>query len=281
MGLEFRLLPSAARGATGQPPQPGQAVQTNVAQAAQVLRETSLLYLFRLGYSLTVQLRKLASLLAVGHEGGLTTLDPNRDPASLLPPRLGEPMRDLLRVRPIYSGYLDPHSRPASPLSVVPASRPFASLRELSRGAAFLSDLSTLGKFFTTGIGLRRDNIAEVLDKTTPGPNDALLSDLLGTMIANLLLERPPVLVPIARRDLPALRRTAFGDKDALRNTLQARVRERALGEDEVALLWSAPSQRLVDETLDALGRSLGTLPEDLSSELADAVTRLDGLVLR
>jgi hypothetical protein len=99
-------------------------------------------------------------------------------------------------------------------------------------------------------------------------------------MIANLLLSRPPVLVPIARRDLPPLRRTAWSDRTAIRAALEARVRERALGESEVALLWSEPSRRLVEETLDALSRSLGALPEDLSPELADAVTRLDGLVL-
>lgn len=274
LGLEFRLLPAAARGAGAAQ------VQINVAQAAQVLRETSLLYLFRLGYSLTVQLRKLASLLVEGHEGGLTTLAPQRDPASLLPPRLSEPLRGLLQLRPMYSGYLDATAKPASPLSVVPPLRPLGSLRDLSRAAAFLSDLSTLGKFFTTGIGLRRDNLVEVLSKTTPGPDDVQLGDLLGTMIANLLLSRPPVLVPIARRDLPALRRTSWSDKESLRAQLEARVRERSLGESEVALLWSAPSQRIVDETLDALGRSLGSLPADLPAELADAVTRLDGLIL-
>lgn len=274
LGLEFRLLPAAARG-TG-----AAQVQVNVAQAAQVLRETSLLYLFRLGYSLTVQLRKLAALLVEGHEGGLTTLAPERDPTSLLPPRLSEPLRGLLHLRPLYSGYLDATAKPASPLSVVPPLRPFCSLRDLSRAAAFLSDLSTLGKFFTTGIGLRRDNLAEVLSKTTPGIDDVQLGDILGTMIANLLLQRPPVLVPIARRDLPALRRTSWNDKETLRAHLEARVRERSLGESEVALLWSASSQRLVDETLEALGRSLGSLAEDLPPELADVVTRLDGLIL-
>jgi hypothetical protein len=276
LGLEFRLLPAVAGGRS----QAAQPVQINIAQAAQVLRETSLLYLFRLGYSLTVQLRKLASLLVEGHEAGLTTLSPQRDPASLLPPRLSEPLRGILLLRPLYSGYLDATVRPASPLSVVPPLRPFGGLRELSRAAAFLADLSTLGKFLTTGLGLRRDNLVEVLGSTTPNANDVQLSDLLGTMIANLLLLRPPVLVPIARRDLPALRHTAWSDKATLIARLEARVRERALGESEVALLWSAPSMRLVDETLEALGRSLGSLPEALSPELADVVTRLDGLVL-
>lgn len=294
LGLEFHLLPPAARADTTRAPE----VQVNVAQAAQLLRESladkapvDLLRLFRIGHSLTMQLRKLALLLGKDPNASLLTLVPDEDPASLLPPRLGEPLRGLLLLRPLYSGYLDPGKPSAGPLEAVPAMRPFRSLADLGRAAQFLSDLATLGMFLTAGLGLRRETLAGSLGGTVPGVREVRLDDLLGTMVANLLLERPPVFVPIARRDLPALRRRALGNQAEakalppaalarIRTALLARVKERSPDQREAAALWSAASQRLLDETLETLGQSLGTLPPDLPPDLADAVTRLGGLVL-
>lgn len=288
LGLELQLLPAGMSSQSEQ----AQHVQINVAQAAALLRKSSPLHLFRLGYSLTVQLRKLAGLLVSGKEAGLTTLLPKEDPASLLPMRLGEPLRNLLLVRPLYSGYLEHEPTVGSHLQVVPGARPFLSLRDLGKAAAFISDLSTLGKYLTVGLGLRRDNLHETLHNTVPGVQDAQLADLLGTMIANLLLRRPPVFVPFPRRDLPALRHAALGDApegtaalpkstvEHIRKTLEGRIFERAVSESEAALLLSPPSQRLLDETLEALGRSLGALPASLAPAQADLVARLSGLVL-
>lgn len=296
LGLEFHLLPPAARADTTRAPEVQ--VNVNVAQAAQILRESlaekaavDLLRLFRIGHSLTMQLRKLALLLGQGPNASLTTLVPDEDPASLLPPRLGEPLRGLLLLRPLYSGYLDPGKPSAGPLEAVPAMRPFRSLADLGRAAQFLSDLATLGMFLTAGLGLRRETLAGSLGDTVPGAREVRLDDLLGTMVANLLFERPPVFVPIARRDLPALRRLALGSQAEARSlppatlariraALLARVKERTPDEREAAALWGAASQRLLDETLETLGQSLGTLPPELPPDLADAVTRLGGLVL-
>lgn len=289
LGLEFRLLPQGSPGQSGQAPQ----VVVNVEQASQQLREVSLLYLFRLGYSLTVQLRKLALLLIESNlspDGALTSLTPKEDPISLLPPRLGEPLRGLLLLRPLYSGFLDATQAGGQPLglAVAPTLRPFMSLRDLGAAAALVSELSSLSKFLTTGLGLRRDTLPALLEKTVPGLREVQLSDLLGTMIANHLLERPPVFVPLSRRDLPALHRIALGSGRTLlpavaaqvRTALKARIDERAFGNAEVALLWTPGSERLIDETLATLGRGLSELPPDLRPDLIDAVTRVSGLVL-
>lgn len=299
LGLEFRLLPQGVR-SSGQAPQ----VVVNVEQAAQQLREVSLLYLFRLGYSLTVQLRKLALLLVESNlnlaspvppeagDGALTSLIPREDPASLLSPRLGEPLRGLLLVRPLYSGFLDATQAGGQPLglAVAPTMRPFMSLRELGIAAALVSELSSLSKFLTTGLGLRRESLPALLEKTVPSAREVQLSDILGTMIANLLLERPPVLVPLARRDLPALYQVAMGEGATrtvrpavaarVRAALKARIDERAFGTAEIALLWTAGSERLIDETLATLGRGLSELPAELRPDLVDGVARVLGLIL-
>jgi hypothetical protein len=298
LGLEFLLLPTngpGGRGAGVSLPVAPANVQVNVAMAAKILRETSLLYLFRVGHSLTMQLRKLATLLLSEKEEGLGSLLPSRDLASLLPPRLGEPLRSLLFLRPLYSTYLDREHHPPRDIAddaKVPPPRPFMGLRDFGHATQFLSELSTVAKFLTTGLGLRTDNLAQTLHSTVPSEKDVQLIDILGTMVGNLLLRHPPVLVPIRRHDLLPLRRIALGDAGLgatalqpavaaeVRATLKSRVKERALNEKEVAELWTSASALLLDETLDALGRSLGTLPPELSAAHADAVTRLSGLIL-
>jgi hypothetical protein len=166
------------------------------------------------------------------------------------------------------------------------------SLRDLGRAAAFLAELPSLGRFLTVGLGLRPDILAAALAGTSPPAVDAQLCDLLGTMLANQLLDRPPVFVPLGRQDLPALRLAALGDaqlttgklrpsvEKKLRDRLSERLHERALGAAELALLWTPASQRLLDETLAILATSLASLPTDLSGPAIDLVPRLAGLVL-
>ena len=143
LGLEFRLRPSA-----GDPSDPARrGLRIDAQSAAQVLREVPLLYLFRLGYSLTLQLRKLATLLV---HSALTTLNPKEDPASLLLPEQAAPLRALLELRPLYSLHLEPQraARPSQgssrPLDEEVESprfrevRPFQSLRDLGHGTSTL-----------------------------------------------------------------------------------------------------------------------------------------------
>ena len=108
-----------------------------------------------------------------------------------------------------------------------------------------------------------------MLADKSPPLSEIRLSDLLGTLAANLLLSRPPALVPLARADLPALRQAALGLHEAsaglsaaarrtIRETLRQRVAERSVGTEADALWPPAPSavDRFVDHTLDRGGRS-------------------------
>ena len=232
LGLEFRL-----RAPPGTPAGELRDLQIDPQHAAQILREVPLLYLFRLGYSLTLQLRKLATLLV---QSGLTTLVPKEDPASLLLSEQAAPLRALLELRPLYSLLLDPpktarapagSSRPADDEGDAPRRRevrPFQSLRDLGRAAALIERLSAIDKLMTTGLGLRRDTIVpRRCTGKSPGPAAVKVDDLLGTMVSNLLLDRPPVLVPLPRRDLAQLRWRALGDAAAghPRNGLRATTR--------------------------------------------------------
>lgn len=297
LGLEFQLRPPAEDGKVE-----GRA-RIDAASAAQVLREVPLLHLFRLGYSLTLQLRKLATLL-VG--SSLTTLLPKEDPATLLPPEQAAPLRALLLLRPLYSLYLDKgpqatagSSRPADDEAEAPSSRqvrPFQSLRDLGRATEFLEHLSALDKLLTAGLGLRRETVGKTVEGKSPGVGAVKLHDLLGTMAANLLLDRPPALVPLSRRDLATLRWRALGDAPAARPgtphelrpeaaakvlaTLKARVQERAINEEEARTLANPALREFVASVLTRLGTGLAALPPTLTDAQADAMPSVLGLIL-
>lgn len=316
MGIEYRLRTQAAvaAGSAGAATEGGASAAAattalpgagpvDITRAAEVLREISLLHLFRIGYGLTVQLRKLAVLLLGSSEGVLT---PSRTAGSAasesettarhrLPPRLGDPLAALLLLRPLYSPYLDRTPTENAPLpAAAKAPRPFASLADLGRATALLGELSTLSKLLTTGLGLRAEHIAETLKRSTPGDHEAQLVDLVGTLIANQLLGRPPALVPLARRDLPPLRTVFWGSEapppgpvepradlaTEILSSLRERVHSRSFGEAEFKALWVAESERLLRETLATLAESLAALPADLDGAHLDVLPRLAGLLL-
>jgi hypothetical protein len=154
-----------------------------------------------------------------------------------------------------------------------------------------VEEIRLLCDFLTTGLGLRLDTLPQAVADKSPTLPEVRLHDLLGTMVANLLLSRPPALVPLHRADLPALRQAALGlsadgpapspaARTAVMQTLRARVAERSLGAQEAEALWPAAVDRFVNETLERLGRSLAALPPDLSPEQADAVAVLPGVIL-
>lgn len=281
LGLEFRLRQR----------EPGQAPQS----PGSLLRQLPLLYLFRLGHSLTVQLRKLATMLVTS---GLTTLSPKEDPASLLPSGWAVALAHLLRVRPLYALALDPEApapseeerRSTGEAPAIPRNaRPFGSLRELGRAAAFLEKLGLLDRFFTAGLGLRKETLAATLAGASPDVREAQLGDVLGTMVANALLDRPAAMVPLLRRDLPDLLRRAGGSggpglsqaaRARIVELLQQRIRERAVSPAEEQQLWSDETRAFVEQSLDRLGKGLAALPSPLAAEAADAVPRALGLIL-
>lgn len=258
--------------------------------AAEVLREASPRTLFRIGYGLTQKLGKLAAIIV---SRGFTTprrqLGPGDDPASLLPEWLGEPLRGLLLRRPQLHERLDTSPPPT------PRLRPFRRLADLGRAAKFLEELDGIGSFLTTGLGLRLESLPEVLGRAVPGPAEAKLEDLIGTMIANLLLERPPVVVPLVRSDLPALlaatkldgraaaaeaaRRRALPELVVhhVEKALRERVRERSVSALEAEKLLFPPARRLIDEALAALGKGLTGLAASLADAAAGRAPSSDG----
>ena len=129
----------------------------------------------------------------------------------------------------------------------------------------------------------------QTLTGKTPGVADTKLQDILGTMVGNHLLQRPPALVPLSRQDLPALRLALLGPAEDQFQTVQAtvmaflkeRVEERSLGDAEMMLMWTPATQAWLSESIARLASGLQSLPVVLPPELLDAVLRVDGLVLR
>jgi hypothetical protein len=261
------------------------------ARGVLALHRVSLPRLFRLGHSLTVQLQRLAHVLA---ERGLVTLAPKQDPASLMEPPYDDVIRKLRETRPLYCKLLDgDRDRAEGAKDAAGTGRPFRSLADIARTATALQAIGAQVRLLTEGLGVRIDNLAQVLASTSPDATEARLSDLLGTMAANLLLARPPSFVPLSRQDLPALRQAALGlspTSPALSptahalvlSTLRERVRERtaAAGTDEADIL-SPPASRFLEHALARLAAGLFALPHDLPQESADLVARVPGLVLR
>ncbi len=239
LGLQHRVTVSTT------PESPAE----ELARASETLRTVPLNHLFRLGYSLTVAIRKLARLLV---ESGATTLVPSQSPVSLLGAEEAAMVQALLALRPLYPRVLD-------------------------------------DAMLTIGLGLRHDTLRATLDQTSPDASQATWEDALGTIIGNHLLSRPAALVPLSRRDLLPLRRLLSGPPtkqlpELLRarcwKMLDDRVQDRVLNDAEARNLLGAPQRAFIERVLGLLATSLWSLPETLEEDQADVVPRLPGLVL-
>lgn len=200
-------------------------------RAVETLRSVPLTYLFRLGYSLTLTVRKLAKLLV---DSGATTLVPGQSSVSLLTSEEAAMLSALLELRPLYPRALDDAKQS-------PSLRPFSTLRDLSRAASFVEQLAIRLKLFTIGLGLRHETLRATLDRTMPDASQATWDDVLGTMIANHLLGRPAALVPLSRQDLVPLRALLAGHDQP---TLPELVRARCLRLIEDRLHDRVPDER-------------------------------------
>ncbi len=262
-----------------------QGVQTGTPQesaaALDLLRGVPLAYLFRLGHSLTQHVRKLAKLLV---DSGATTTDRARSPGSLLIKSEAASLEALLLPRPLYPRSLDDATKTGL--------RPFVGLRDLGRAASFVEQLALRQKLLTQGLGLRIEQLPAILKTTVPDASEATWDDVLGTMLANYLLQRPAALVPLSRRDLVPLRKlfgaTLAAEEAAMPELLRARLTKfideriaERLTDPQSARFLLGPAQRaFVDRVEKQLARSLVALPENLSEEAADVVPRVAGLLL-
>lgn len=248
-------------------------------RAIETLRTVPLTYLFRLGYSLTLAVRKLAKLLV---DSGATTLVPGQSPISLLASEEATMLSALLELRPLYPRALDDASKQTG-------LRPFSTLRDLSHAASFVEQLALRLKLFTLGLGLRHETLRTTIERTMPDASQATWDDVLGTMIANHLLGRPAAMVPLSRQDLVPLRALLAGhDQPTLPELLQARclkliddrVQDRVTDEREAHSLLQPAQRAFIARVLQKLATSLHSLPDPLDSATADLVPRLPGLIL-
>ena len=175
-------------------------------RATLALRGVALERIFRVGASLTQQLKRLAETLA---GKGPMLFDA---PFDALLSSLREP-------RPAFPRGLD------SPLEA--GSRPFRSLADIRAAAAALEEASRLGPFVFGGLGIIREVLAEALAKATLPPAQVRFGTLVRTVAANVLLGRPAKLVPLHPRDLRALKLDDEG-RQKIERALRALSDERA-----------------------------------------------------
>lgn len=271
LGLEHCAQPKGS-------PAPAEATAHGLAAVSEILRTVPLTYLFQLGYSLTLAVGKLARLLV---ESGASTLVPS-SAVSLLHAEEAPTLSALLLQRPLYPRVLDEPDKGA-PL------RPFSRLRDLARAAAFVEQLAVRLKLLTIGLGLRHETLRDVAAHSSPGLGEMTWDEVVGTMIANHLLSRPPALVPLSRRDLLPLRKLLAGHtgkelpellKARCWKLLEDRVADRVLDTAELRTLLAPAQRAFLERALQQLGTSLLSLPESITEAEADVVPRLTGLLL-
>lgn len=241
-----------------------QRAQKRLAGAVHALQTVPMISLFHVGYSLTVQLAKLAHLLV---EEGLVTLHPKDDPATLVEQPYADTLRGLLpkSIRPMYNKQLDDVTTSGY--------RPFSTLLDVQKATHHLQEIGTINQFLTLGLGLRKEILAETIRKSQRPTVDVERMDVVGTMIANGLLQRPAVLVLLDPKDLLVLQELMLVPGTAkvrpavhkqILGLVHARIKERSLDEKEEALLWSSAAQAFIEKTIQNLADSLAIVPKDI-----------------
>jgi hypothetical protein len=140
-------------------------------RAGRALGRIGLERVFRVGFSLALQLRKLADTF-VREAPTAPLLD---EPEALLVEKLLAP-------------------RPA-----------FRALREIGEAAQTLEEAARMGHAVTTSLHLSRESLAEVRAAAVSPPERVTLGALARTAAANVMLGRAPSATPLHPRDLRAL----------------------------------------------------------------------------
>jgi hypothetical protein len=153
--------------------------------AGGVLHSVALERVFRVGFSLTLQLRRLADTLV--QKGGVFV-----DQHLLLDEPYASTVRGLRRRMPV----------------VVEdgAERSFRTLTDIRVTAAALEEASQIAPFLHAAIGLTRDSLTAAVEASTLPPAEVHFGTLVRTWAANLLLGREPSIRPIHPRDWRTLR---------------------------------------------------------------------------
>lgn len=180
-------------------------------RAAEALASIALSRIFRVGFSLTLKLKRAADALAA-HP--LVTLVPGR--LSLLDEPLERAITLLRAPRPERAAKGGP--------------RPFSTLAELGESAALLEEAAQQAALVQHGLGVDPERLTEEnLAGVSPPRAEIRLRAVVATLLANALCDRPPALVPIPPGDLAELRRRALDPAapDRLRALVDERLAER------------------------------------------------------
>ncbi|MSP60657.1 MAG: hypothetical protein EXR72_10015 [Myxococcales bacterium] len=173
--------------------------------AGQGLRSVAVTRIFRVGLSLTLKLKRAAETL-VDHS--FVSLVPGR--ASLLDPPHAGAVAALLHRRPLHG--------------LGPRERPFATLAEIAEVASLLEETSLLGPTLQHGLGIDPARLSEeALPGVHPPIGQITFATIVGTLIANAQLDRPPALVPLHPLDLAPLRVKVI-DGGTLRTEVRANI---------------------------------------------------------
>jgi len=143
----------------------------DVERAARALGRVGLERIFRVGFSLGLQLRTLAQTFA----------------------------REA-----IFANWLDPPFDALLAALTVP--RPaFGSLEDLGRAARALDEAATMGRAVTGALALTRETLGEIRKTAVTPPERPTLGALVRTAAAQVMLGRPPTGKPLHPRDLHGL----------------------------------------------------------------------------
>ena len=227
---------------------------------AEALRTIAASRIFRVGVSLTIKLKQAAETLA---EKGWVTLVPRQ--TSLLDPPWSDAVAALRRHRPLFG--------------LVSPARPFATLAEVAQVAALLEEAALMGQTVQRGLGVDPERLAPAALEGVHPPRPAItFNAIVGTLLCNALLDRPPALVPLRRADLAPLRARVI-DAGALRPV--ARERMAAIIEERLAergVDRPAALPRWLQSWSDHLERTLA--PSVVGAPASDATTT-PGLLVR
>jgi hypothetical protein len=149
-------------------------------RAGQALRSVALERVFRVGVSLTLQLRRLADTLV--EKGGVAL-----DRRLLLDAPYDTLVRGLRQKRPLY----DDGS----------GARPFRTLADIGAAAAALEEASQIAPYLHKAIGLSRETLARAVALSINEPDQVRFGTLVRTWAANHLLGRDG-LTPLGPREL-------------------------------------------------------------------------------
>jgi Family of unknown function (DUF6178) len=251
------------------------------AGAGEALRTVALERIFRVGFSVTLKLARLAeTLVTKGH----VALPLGGEPVLLLDAPYDRVVAALRQPRPAF----DPGAATETETETETetgtetgtgtgtgtetgtvtgtvtgtaraAARSFASLADVARAAALLDEAAHVPRFVLGVLGVTDDDVERAAADASMPPGHVRFGTLVRTAVAHALLGRAPTIDPLRAREVPKLAARAADARAVAESVLRARAAEKKLE-------WSP----LYDRWLDAWVADFGNTP-----------ARPDGLLIR